>query len=72
LPNNRRNIICNFIAVFICPSICPSVNIIYHQQNTICNSVRELTVAVIFAIILYQLSGIYRRVWFVGNPVINI
>jgi len=72
LPNNRQNIVCNFINVFICSSIYLSVNIIYHQQNTICNSFRELTVAVTFAIIIYQLSGIYRRVWFVSNPVSNI
>jgi hypothetical protein len=32
------------------------VNITYYWHNTICNSVGELTVAVIFAVILFQLS----------------
>jgi hypothetical protein len=38
----------------------PSVNIIYHWQNIIYNSVSMLTVAVIFAVIVFQLFGIYR------------
>ena len=29
-------------------------------------------IAVAFAVILFQLSRIYRRMWFVGNPVSNI
>jgi hypothetical protein len=44
--------VCNAISVFICPSI----NITYHRQNIIYNSIGELTVTVIFAVILFQLS----------------
>jgi len=44
------------IGVFICPYVYPSLNITYHQQNTICNSISELIVAVTFTVILFQLS----------------
>jgi hypothetical protein len=47
---------------FIFPSIYPSVNITYHQQNIICNFVGKLIVAMIFAVILFQLFGIYQRI----------
>jgi hypothetical protein len=60
---NNRNTTCNFIGVFICLSVYPSVNITYHQWNIIYNSIRDLTVLVIFATILFQHSEIYRRTW---------
>ena len=49
----------------------PSINITYHRHNTICNFVSALIVKVAFAVILCQLSGIYRRSSFVGNPISN-
>jgi len=44
--------------IFICSIslISLSVNITYHRQNTICNSVDELTVVMTFVVILFQLS----------------
>ena len=38
-----------------------SVIIIYHRQNTICNSIGALTISVAFVVILFQLSRIYRQ-----------
>jgi hypothetical protein len=69
---NQWNTVCNFVSVFICPLIYPSVNITYHRHNIICNFIVELTVVMTFAVILFQLSGIYWQMWFVGNPVSNI
>jgi hypothetical protein len=42
-------------------SVYQSVKITYHQQNTICNFIGELTIVVKFTIILFQLFKIYRR-----------
>jgi hypothetical protein len=67
-----KNTICNFINIFICLFIYQSVNITYHRYNTICNSIKELAVAVTLVVILFQLSGIYRRMWSLGNHVRNI
>jgi hypothetical protein len=50
-------------------SVYPSVNITYHQQNSICNFVGVLIPAVVFAIVLFQLSGIYRQNSYVGNSI---
>jgi hypothetical protein len=66
---NRWNTICNFV---ICLSVYPLVNITYHWWKTIGNSVGKLTVAIIFAIILFQLCRIYRWMWYVGNLLSNI
>jgi hypothetical protein len=68
LPYNRQNTVCNSVSVFLCPS----VNITYHQQNIICNFIRELIVAVVFVVIIFQLSEIYRRKCSIGNPLVMI
>jgi steroid 5-alpha reductase family enzyme len=52
-------------------SVYLSVNKTYHQQNKICNSIGMLVVAVIFAVIFFELSGIYQQSSFVGNPINN-
>jgi hypothetical protein len=52
-------------------SVYLSVNITYHQQNTIYNFVGAVKVAVVFAVILFRLSGIYRRSNFVSNSISN-
>jgi len=71
-PYNQWNTVCNSICVFICPLVYLLVNITYHWQNIIYNSIEELIIAMTFAVILFQLSRIYRRMWFVDNPVSNI
>jgi len=43
---------CNVIDIFICLSVYPPINITYHQHNTICNFIGELTIAVTFTVIL--------------------
>jgi len=50
-------------------SVYPSVNITYHQQNSICNFVGVLIPAVVFAIVFFQLSEIYRQNSYVGNSI---
>jgi len=50
-------------------SVYPSVNITYHQHNSICNFVGVLIPAVVFAIVLFQLSEIYRQNSYVGNSI---
>jgi hypothetical protein len=50
---NRKNTVYNSVSVFICLSVYPSVNIAYHQQNIICNSIEELTIEVTFTEILF-------------------
>ena len=52
-------------------SVYPSINITYHRQNTFCNSIGALIVAVTYAVILFHLSGIYRQSSSVGNPISN-
>jgi len=67
-----KKTVCNFTNVFIFISMYPSINITYHRYNTICNSIRVLTVAVTLTLILFQLFRIYRQMWSLGNPVHNI
>jgi len=68
---NQQNNICNFIHVFICffSIFIGKYNI--SSKNIICNSVGELTIAVIFVVIIFQLSEIYRPRFYIGNPVNN-
>jgi len=72
LSYNQKNTICNSVNIFICLSVYLLVNITYYRQNIIYNFVEELTIEVTFTIILFQLFGIYRLMWFIDNPVSNI
>jgi hypothetical protein len=66
-PNKARQKIftCFILSVYL------AVNITYHRHNTIYNFISELIEVVVFAIIFFQLFGIYRRSSSVGNPISN-
>ena len=67
LPYNLWNIVCNSVGIFNFPS----VNITNHRWNIIYNFVGKLTVAMILAVIFFQLSEIYWRKCSVSNPANN-